>query len=189
MTITAVLRGFKVPVAVLDRFLQANGLMETAGYPPFYGPDLDDASKLLRAKIDNSNNKTRLFIPYRMNRKQSTFAYVAYTWVFVYAQRKLHVAEELPDRAPEGFAELRNEIMGFAAEGGEGEQPQDEDLTGMFVVITDEQPFYFTEPFVRESDLRCADCGAAFAGFFEKLAHRRSAHGAEEDKADLPDDL
>ncbi len=151
MTVTAVLRGCKVPVAVLDRFLVANGLMETAGYAPFYGPDLDNVSQLLRAKMGSRDNKTRLFIPYRMGRHQSTFAYIAYAWVFVYSQRKLHLADELPDSAPEGFAKLRNEIMAFAAEGGEGQPLQDEeDLAGIFVVVTDERSFYFKEPFVRK---------------------------------------
>lgn len=82
---------------------------------------------------------------------QSTFAYVVYAWVFVYGQRKLQLSEELPDKAPEGFAELRNEIIWFAAGETEGEQLlQNEDVTGMFVTITDERPFRFTEPFVRQ---------------------------------------
>lgn len=153
MPVTAVLRGFKVPVAALDRFLRANGVLETDGYAPFYHHGLDDASKLLRAKIGGSDSKIRLFIPFRMGNYQSTFAYVAYAWVFVYAQRKLDLPEELPDKAPEGFAELRNEIMGFAVGGVEGEPPQsphDQDVTDMFVTITDERPFQFTEPFVRQ---------------------------------------
>jgi hypothetical protein len=152
MSVTAILRGFKVPVAALDRFLRANGVMETYGYAPFYHRDLDDASKLLRARVGDGGSKTRLFIPFRMGNGQSTFAYVAYAWVFVYAQRKLHPLEELPDKAPEGFAELRNEVMKFATGEIEGEQPQtqDEDVTSMFVTITDERPFRFAEPFLRQ---------------------------------------
>lgn len=154
VSVTAVVRGFKVSVAVLDRFLAANGVTETDGYSPFYDRTLDDASKLLRAKVSGSDNKTRLFIPFQVNRHRSASAYVAYAWVFVNAQRKLQIAEELPDKAPEGFAELRDEIMGFSdanAKGAEGEPHQD-DLTGLFVVVTDEQAFHFTEPFVRKVD-------------------------------------
>jgi hypothetical protein len=158
MPVTAILRGFKVPVTALDRFLRANGVMETDGYAPFYHRDLDDASKLLRARVGDGGSKTRLFMPSRMGNRQSTFAYVAYAWVFVYAQRQLHPLEELPDEAPEGFAELRNEVMKFARGETEGEQPQtqpqalleDEGVTSMFVTITDERPFRFAEPFVRQ---------------------------------------
>lgn len=122
VSLTAIIRGFRVPVAVLDRFLVANGLTESEDYAPFYHGDLDDASKLLRAKVGGSssssssdNNKTRLFIPYRTSRHHSPFAYVAYDWLFVHAQRKLHLPEELPNTVPGGFAALRDEILGFAA--------------------------------------------------------------------------
>ncbi len=150
VSVTAVVRGLKVPVVVLDRFLVANGVMETDGYAPFYEGNLDDASKLLRAKVSSSDNETRLFIPYQMNRHRSTFAYIAYAWVFVNAQRKLHIPEELPDKAPEGFEGLRDEIMGFSTKGAEGEPHQDS--TGLFVLVTDEQSFHFTEPFFRKVD-------------------------------------
>ncbi len=159
MSTTAIVRGAKIPIAALDGFLRANGLIETAGYPPIYGDGLDNESKLLRAKMakssGDSNNRIRLFIPYRMGRKKSAFAYVAYDWIFVYGQRKLRLAEELPDAAPKGFSDLRDEIMGFGAKGGEGQeqQPQDEedDLTSLFVIINDEQSFCFREPFVQEA--------------------------------------
>ncbi len=131
MSTTAIIQGAKIPMAALDGFLRANGLIETAGYPPLYGHGLDDESKLLRAKMaersGDSNNRIRLFIPYRMGRKKSAFAYVAYDWIFVYGQRKLRLAEELPDAAPEGFSELRDEIMGFGAKGGEGQEQQPKD--------------------------------------------------------------
>jgi hypothetical protein len=196
--------------------------METDGYAPFYHRDLDDASKLLRARVGDGGSKTRLFMPSRMGNRQSTFAYVAYAWVFVYAQRQLHPLEELPDEAPEGFAELRNEVMKFARGETEGEQPQtqpqalleDEGVTSMFVTITDRgraavpirvtfcstgrsrhaclaerhESIHTNCPCL-QSDLRCADCSALFADYFEKLAHRRDAHGAEERDDDLPSDL
>jgi hypothetical protein len=149
MGITTILRGFKVPVPVLDLFLRANGVMETWGSPPFYDRDLDEPSKLLRAKMGTGNTKTRLFIPYRMGQQRSTFAYIAYDWVMVFAQRKINLAKELPDRAPPGFEELRKEIMGFASEGLQA-SGQEEDLTGLFVIITDEQDYVFTEPYMRK---------------------------------------
>ena len=82
---TAVIRGFQVPLATLDRFLRANGARETDGWPPFHHRELDDASELLCTKIGGSysDNKTRLFVPYNINHNSSTLAYVAYAWVFV----------------------------------------------------------------------------------------------------------
>lgn len=75
-SLTAIVRGFRIPMAVLDRFLTANDVYEFAGYAPFYDK-LDNASKLLRGRVDSHSNgsssnesndsKTRVFIPYRMD--------------------------------------------------------------------------------------------------------------------------
>lgn len=46
----------------------------------------------------------------------STHAYVSYAYVIVFGQRQIDIADELPDKAPPGFAELRSEILGFAKE-------------------------------------------------------------------------
>ncbi|KAK3933484.1 hypothetical protein QBC46DRAFT_434350 [Diplogelasinospora grovesii] len=188
MGITTILRGFKVPVSVLDLFLRANGVMETWGSPPFYDRDLDEPSTLLRAKMGTGDTKTRLFIPYRMGQQRSTFAYIAYDWVMVFAQRKINLAEELADRAPPGFEELRKEIMGFASEGLQA-SGQEEDLTGFFVITTDEQDYVFAEPYMRKSDLRCDQCDATFVDWFKRQQHRRDVHGSEEGTDILPDDL
>jgi hypothetical protein len=138
MLITA-LRGFKVPVSILDRYLEAHGVEPTYGYPPFYYNTTwdgqshhyhtelqDDGSKFLRAKVDaiaGSPTNTRIFVPQAEGQPRSTHAYVAYAWVMVYAQRRLDLAEELPNRAPPGFAGLRSEILGYA-DGGELETLQ-----------------------------------------------------------------
>lgn len=122
--------------------------METVGYAPFYGRDeLDDASKLFRAKLGGGDTKTILSMPYKMGHDRSKYVYVAYAWAFVYFQRRLDIVEELSDVPPEGFAELRREMMGFAEE---GEGVQDDALAGLFVINTDEQWFGFREPFTRK---------------------------------------
>jgi hypothetical protein len=117
--VTIVLCGFKVPVAVFDRFLEANGLLSTQRYTPSYKDGLkegvlsgarDDASLLLRSKMGISGNTTRLLVPNIRNYLNSFSAYAVYAWLFVFAQRKINLAEELPDVAPPGFAELRREI-------------------------------------------------------------------------------
>ncbi len=146
--VTTILRGFKVPVAVIDRFLEANGIDETYGWPPRYDT-LDEPSKLLRTQLGGT--KTRLFIPHRLGHQLSAFAYVAYDWIFVFAQRKI-LPEELAPTPPPGFAELCNEIIRGASE-QEREQLrfQSEDLTAMYVINTEDQSYWFQEPYVRKA--------------------------------------
>ena len=64
----------------------------------------------------------------------------------VYAQRQIKLEEALLDQPPPGFSELRDEIMGFA----EGElRPQGaEDLSAMFVIITDGELTELAEPYL-----------------------------------------
>jgi hypothetical protein len=160
-----------VPVEVLDRFLEAHGAAPTHGFAPPYRGDLDPASQLLRDRVvgrgsGSSNNaggdgaaaaagaRTRLFIPFRPAHCRPTLAYVAYDWAMVYAQRRVDLAGE----PPAGFAELRDAIREFADESGRGPdgkmlrwEPEDaEGLNGLFVVVTEEQPFWFEEPYVRK---------------------------------------
>jgi hypothetical protein len=168
MGLTTILRGFKVPIAILDRFLEFNGVMQTWGYPPMYDrpplpgsdrPTLDPQSAFLRTKLA-ATNYIRIFIPNSQGMDQSTHAYVAYAYVMVFSQRQIDLVAELPDQAPPGFAELRSEILGFAKEGEEGllqvagmQVREGQDLTSfLFVVVTDEReyPFAVAEPFLRE---------------------------------------
>jgi len=123
MGLTTILRGFKIPVAVLDRFLEANGVKPTFGYAPIYDllplpgadrPALDPQSAFLRRRVGGGDNQTRIFIPNRQGVAQSTHAYVAYVYVMVLSQREIKLAADLPDRPPPGFGELRTEVLGFA---------------------------------------------------------------------------
>jgi hypothetical protein len=152
MGLTAILRGFKVPVAVLDRFLKANHVEPTYGYTPsYYRPELDAGSSFLRTKLATvtGDSNTRIFIPQVEGESKSAYAYVAYAWVMIYAQRKLDLAEELPNRAPPGFSELRSEILGFANAGDEVEMLQvrrleaegEDPAAALFVVVADDQPY------------------------------------------------
>lgn len=68
----------------------------------------------------------------------------------VYAQRQLEPADELPDRAPPGFAELRAEMLGHAS-GGDVETLQVRRLeegggdpaAALFVIVADRRPYSF----------------------------------------------
>jgi hypothetical protein len=62
--------------------------------------------------------------------------------------------KDLPDRAPPGFAELRDEILGFA-EGGEGallqaegiqDEAREDPTSSLFIVLADEREFPFARP-------------------------------------------
>ena len=55
MGLTAILLGFRVPVAALDRFLKANGLMPTFGGGP-YPRLIGETSNLLRTKLGDDSD-------------------------------------------------------------------------------------------------------------------------------------
>lgn len=59
----AIIRGLKVRVPVLDRFLNANGVDETYGLAPFYDVEPDQQSQLLRSKVRDGDTRTRSFVP------------------------------------------------------------------------------------------------------------------------------
>lgn len=162
MGLTIVLRGFKVPVAVLDRFLEANGIQATFGYPPFYHrPNLDAGSQFLRTKLGATGGdaKIRIFIPQKEGHEQSTYAYVAYAWVMVHAQRKLELGADLPETSPPGFGELRAEVMGYANAqedknllwaAGIQEKGGEDLAAALYVIVGDDAWFLFEEPYVRK---------------------------------------
>ncbi|KAK4233795.1 hypothetical protein C8A03DRAFT_47736 [Achaetomium macrosporum] len=206
MGLTAILRGFKVPIAVLDRFLVSNGVEETYGIPPSLlrvpgssVPPLDPQATFLRAKLaaaGDANSTARIFIPQKQGQAPSSYGYVAYAYVMVFSQRRIDLAGELPDQAPPGFAELRREILACAEEGeqallqvagmhgGEGE----DDASLLYIVLTDEREFPFSRPFMRESDLRCDHCAAVFDHWFDLQDHRSDVHGVKVLNL-LPDDF
>lgn len=141
-TITA-LRGFKVRISTLNAFLVANGKEHGAeeGFPPFYdGPDPDDISALLREKVaineSGENTDGILYVvPSVEGHDRSPYAYIAYSYVHVYAQRRI-TPESPPEQVPRGFEELREEILAYSKDREENQ----EGLMGLFIVFTDERP-------------------------------------------------
>ena len=148
MTQYTLLRGFPVPIPVLDAFLVANGLDETYGTPPL--DDEDPASDLLRQKT-GGHSKTRLFIPNRLHYSHADFGFIAYDWVMTFSHRRVHLDKELLDEPPAGFAALRDEIFGFAQEAGVSLEPGDADVTGFFAIVTDERWYLAQEIIDRET--------------------------------------
>ncbi|KAH6839574.1 hypothetical protein B0I37DRAFT_386757 [Chaetomium sp. MPI-CAGE-AT-0009] len=195
MGVTTILRGFKIPIAILDRFLEANSVVATYGYPPFYDqPELDAGSIFLRAKVDAvaGQTKTRIFVPRKEGQIASTYAYVAYAWVMAYAQRQLDLPEDLPDRAPPGFADLRREILSYANDGQEEtlqvkrlEEEQKDPTAALFIVVADTRE-YPLGLYPRKSDMRCDRCDEAnFEEWNQRDAHRVEVHGCVH--PDLPE--
>lgn len=137
MTLTTVLRGFKVSVAVLHAFLAANGLDETFGYPPL-DPDASAISALLRTKMGTSGSNAWVVIPQREVYNRSTVAYIAYRWIKVFAQREILLDEDLPEEAPAEFNALREEVSSFAkdSEGSTDGKYTKMLKMGLFVVFT-----------------------------------------------------
>lgn len=173
MGLTTLLRGFKIPIVVLDRFLAAHGVQPTEHNPPhlFRGAGgltaatrkVDPQSALLRARLAAANpdldpaalDEVRLFVPHRRGQDPSAYGYVAYAFVMVFGQRHVDLAVELPEQAPPGFAVLRREILGFTAEDEQAllraagmQDPRAE--SRLFVVVTDGRELPLERPFVRE---------------------------------------
>lgn len=142
MSVTAVLRGFKVPLPVLNAFLLANNIDESErlceGVPPFYNK-VDQVTTLLRTKVGGGDAKTRVFVPARMSFDSASSAYIAYDWIVVFAQRRLDDGV-LADTPPAGFEELRKEVLSHA-EGVESPADDERYKNALYVVITDERTY------------------------------------------------
>lgn len=141
MVAVTLLRGLKVSVSTLDAFLVANRVDETYGAPPFTEdhPEKDAISALLHSKLGTEadpQRMTRVIIPQRRGMNRSTIAYVAYTWVMVFAHRQIELDIDLPADAPETFEALCREILGYSRDGAEF--VSGEGMVGLFLVNTDE---------------------------------------------------
>lgn len=152
---TTLLRGFKVSISVLDAFLAANCVPETFGTPPFHRdhPDNDSISKLLYSRITEitgtsaDQNLFRVVIPSRAPYNASRVAYVTYAWATVYAHREVDLENDLPAAVPEGFEDLRQEILshGDGVNGlKDSDKIPDEGKMGVYMVYTFEIRGNFT---------------------------------------------
>jgi hypothetical protein len=164
MGLTTLLRGFKVPIVLLDRHPASHGGGADGAHPALHlrcgrldastlpgFPTLDPQSAFFRARLSASNpdldpaslEAVRLFIPYRGGWSRSAYGYVAYAFVMVYVQRHVELAAELP--------ELRREILACADAGEEdalraaGMQAEN----GFFVVLTEQREFPLERSFMR----------------------------------------
>lgn len=178
---TTLLRGFKVSITILDAFLAANCVPETFGTPPFYRdhPDHDSISKLLHSKITDlggtaERERFRVMIPSRAPYNSSRVAYITYCWATVYAHREIDLEHDLPAEVPDGFEDLRQEILSS----GDGvglddlDKIPDEGRMGLYMVYTFEIRGSFTPVELLDRKKVCAYqplCAYEYPGFSEAI--------------------
>ncbi|KAK4121532.1 hypothetical protein N657DRAFT_635576 [Parathielavia appendiculata] len=118
MGLSTILCGFRVSVAVLDRFFEANGVMPTFG--PALGIHPHQTGRHPGGRRRHPQPKYAQLHPQQRGKPHGDARLRPYAYVMVFCQRQIYVARELPDQTPPGFAELRSEILGFANEDEEG---------------------------------------------------------------------
>lgn len=138
----AIIRGLKVRVTVLDRFLKANGVDKTYGIAPFYDVDPDKESQLLRSKVGGGDTRTRIFVPSKRDHNATTFAYVAWAWEMVYAQKEVLLDQQLPPNPPTGWAAVQDEILSFSHDTDSDWKAAGHGKTGLFIVVSDERAYF-----------------------------------------------
>ncbi|KAI1320574.1 hypothetical protein F5Y16DRAFT_389720 [Xylariaceae sp. FL0255] len=189
MPVITLLRGFKVHVGVLDRFLENHGFDETFGIAPVY-PKYDTIATFLSTLMgaEGSDKGARLIIPARESFDQATYGYIAYCWVHTFAQREINMAEELSESAPPGFEKLRDEILKFDTREKFEEKNNESGKTGLFQVFTYNRSWKPKSGLqIREGRSSCDQCDQVFDSFVERQEHRQEVHESREGAAPVPD--
>ncbi|KAI0545601.1 hypothetical protein F4679DRAFT_599340 [Xylaria curta] len=191
MPAITILRGFKVHYAVLDAFLMANGLSETFGRAPVE-TDYDNIAKLLGSKMGDTyvGKGARVVIPGHGPGYSSTFAYVAYGWMHVYAHRELDLETQIPDDCPLEFEKLRKEILSFENDKNvRAWQKVDETgRMGLYIVYTENRnwvPKGFYEPV--QGPVICEECNEICKSPYDRRCHLADNHGIEIQPYELPE--
>lgn len=143
-TITA-LRGFRVRLSTLDKFLFANGNVHGAenGFAPLYhfdkpeGPD--EISALLRAKAGGDSGILYV-VPAAEGHDITPYVYVAHQYRHVYSQLRITSQDPPEQPVPPGFEQLREEILGYRASAGDGASQgidEEDGVMGLYIVYTE----------------------------------------------------
>lgn len=113
--------------------------MLCAGIPPFYDNESDKVTTLLRQKVQN--DKARVFVPEKEGCDRARYAYVAYDWIWAFAQRRVTPEELAPTYSP-AFEDLRKDML---SHGPPGTVDKDEFQKDFFIVVTDGRSLMPTE--------------------------------------------
>lgn len=141
------LRGFKIRLTTLDRFLIANGKVHGAanGFAPLYDFDKpegpDEISALLRAKAGGGSGILYV-VPAAEGHDFTPYVYVAYQYRHVYSQLRITPLDPPKEPVPVGFEQLRQEIFGFRASSHDAaaqEAGEEDGAMGLYIVYTEER--------------------------------------------------
>lgn len=139
--VVVIIRGLKVDIRVLDRFLYNNGCHRTHSCPPFYDKDPDEFSPLLRSRLGGNNARTRLFIAARTDHNRSSFVYITWAYEMVYAQKEVRPQEDLPADPPEKWDALKNENISFTGSKDAISEGSGHGKTGIFVIVCETRSY------------------------------------------------
>ncbi|KAI7783173.1 hypothetical protein LA080_012469 [Diaporthe eres] len=140
------LRGFKVSPETLDKYLAEKGDCKGSDIgttPPQYVFDdrgaSDKASDIVRKRVvtmggDAKDSEDILVVVPFVKSRPPSWVFVAYNYAFVYDQL-LITTSFLPERVPQKFEELRQEILEYTP--GSDLRDGSEGLMGFYVVRTD----------------------------------------------------
>ncbi|KAH8756337.1 hypothetical protein F5883DRAFT_468674 [Diaporthe sp. PMI_573] len=177
-----VLRGLKVRVSTMDTFLRANGMphgTDGTSFVPFYDNETpDEITALLRVKAGSNN--ILYVVPSIECHDRSSYVYIAYSYVHVYAQRCI-TPDNPADKIPEGFKKLREEILKSSKDNEEG-------LVALFVIYTDQpgpNPPELQER--QKKPIYCGMCDETFDYWTKRQWHRNQVHGLDEPLNALPE--
>lgn len=145
-TITA-LRGFRVRLSTLDKFLVANGKAHGAenGFAPLYDFDKpegpDEISAILRAKAGGGSGILYV-VPAAEGHDVTPYVYVAYQYRHVYSQLRITPHDPPEQPIPAEFEQLRQEILSYRENAGDGSSQgndQEDGAMGLYIVYTEDR--------------------------------------------------
>ncbi|KAG6361193.1 hypothetical protein INS49_009417 [Diaporthe citri] len=145
-TVTA-LRGFRVRLTSLDKFLVARGEVHGAenGFVPIYDfdkPECPDGSSALIHAKGGGGSGTLYVVPSAEGHGNTPYVYLAYQYRHVYSQFRITPQDPPEEPVPAGFEQLRQEILGFriGPEDGAAQEVDEEDgAMGLYILYTEER--------------------------------------------------
>lgn len=80
--------------------------------------------------------------PQKMDHNGSNFAYVAWAWDMVCAQKEVPLDHQLPTDPPTEWEAVKNEILSFRHDTDSTWEAAGHGNTGLFIVISDERRYF-----------------------------------------------
>lgn len=77
-----------------------------------------------------------------MDHNESNFAYVAWAWDMVCAQKEIPLDHQIPTDPPTGWETVKNEILSFRHDNDSTCEAAGHGKTGLFIVVSDERRYF-----------------------------------------------